>query len=88
MEWPANLNQIIPLQRLLFSPDGEGASHVKIRASRMVEKQRIPGKSGKDVTGLRDRLFVTASQLVRREDREMRTEKWAREDRAGPNKSR
>lgn len=54
----------------------------------MVEKQRIPGKSGKDATGLRDRFFVTASQLVRGQDPEMRKEKWAREDKAGPNKSR
>lgn len=61
---------------------------MKIRAGKMVEKQRIPGKSGKDVTGLRDRFFVTASQLVRGEDHEMRKEKWAKEDKAGLNKSR
>lgn len=45
---------------------------MKIRAWKVVEKQRIPAKNGKDVTGLRDLFFVTTSQLVRREDHEMR----------------
>ena len=53
----------------------------------MVGKQRIPGKSGKDVTGLRGQFFVTTSQLVKG-GHEMRKERWAREDKAGPNKPR
>lgn len=60
---------------------------MKMRAWEMVGKQRIPGKSGKDVTGLRGQFFVTTSQLVKG-GHEMRKERWAREDKAGPNKPR